>query len=134
MYYQGEGLPRNLAEAAKWFRAAARGLASAQFNLSLMYGTGEGTAKDPAAAAKWCRKAAEQGHAAAQCNLGAMYSAGEGVTRDYVEAYKWYALAAQGGVAVAEDECRDLALEMSAVQLVEALRRCREFQPVKTGP
>ncbi|MCL4181502.1 MAG: sel1 repeat family protein, partial [Verrucomicrobia bacterium] len=114
--------------------AAGQGLAAAQHNLGVMFAEGDGVPRDRAEAVKWFRRAAEQGHAAAQCNLGAMYYAGEGVPRDCVEACEWYALAVQGGVVVAEDGCRDLALEMSAGQMVEALRRCREFQPVKPGP
>jgi TPR repeat protein len=56
------------------------------------------------------------------------------VPQDYVEAYKWFTIAARQGLAVAEENLRKVALEMSGSQLVEALRRCREFQPVKTGP
>ena len=42
-YRNGEGVPKNDAEAVKWFRlAAAQGDAWAQFNLGLMYGNGRG--------------------------------------------------------------------------------------------
>jgi len=51
-------------------------LATAQFNLGLMYGS---VPQDDVEAAKWYRLAAEQGYAPAQANLGVMYRNGEGV-------------------------------------------------------
>ena len=58
-YDKGEGVPRDLVEAAKWYRkAAVQGLARAQDNLGLCYDLGEGVAQDHAEAAKWFRKAA----------------------------------------------------------------------------
>ncbi|MCL4178629.1 MAG: hypothetical protein KJ072_12910 [Verrucomicrobia bacterium] len=60
------------------------------------------------------------------------YAKGEGVPQDYVEAYKWLTIAARGGLAKAEQYQRTVALEMSAAQIAEALRRSREFQLKKT--
>src|SRR6187402_98971 len=74
MYYKGKGVPRDYAEAAKWYRKAAeQGLAEAQHGLSVMYRYGEGVPRNDAAAGEWCRKAAEQGYAGAQFNLGLSY-------------------------------------------------------------
>ena len=43
MYAEGRGVPRDDAEAARWYRCAAdQGEAAAQFNLGLMYAKGEG--------------------------------------------------------------------------------------------
>src|SRR5512137_2931812 len=71
IYAKGEGVPKDAAEAVKWFRKAAeQELASAQYNLGLMYAKGEGVPKDAAEAVKWFRGAAEQGLASAQYNLG----------------------------------------------------------------
>ena len=46
MYYNGEGVPKDSAEAVKWYRKAAdQGYADAQFNLGLNYANGEGVPK-----------------------------------------------------------------------------------------
>ena len=87
-YASGDGVPKDDAEAFKWYRKAAeQGYAFAQFNLGLMYANGEGVPQDYAEAFKWYRKAAEQGDAIAQTNLGFMYLLGEGVPEDNVAAY-----------------------------------------------
>lgn len=49
------------AEAAKWFgRAAEQGIASAQFNLGILYKRGEGVAQNDKQAFFWFQSAAEQ--------------------------------------------------------------------------
>lgn len=95
-----EGVDKDPAEARTWFeRAAAQGLADAQFNLALIYANGDGVPADPRQAAHWCRLAAEQGFAAAQDRLGVMYIKGEGVPRDEAEALAWFELSAAAGDA-----------------------------------
>jgi len=99
----GRGVPKDTAEAVKWYRLAAKqGYGTAQGNLGLMYDKGQGVPKDDAEAVKWYRLAAEQGHAAAQLNLGVMYDKGQGVPKDAAEAVKWYRLAAKQGDAGAQ--------------------------------
>ena len=57
-----EGITPLAAEAAEWFRKAAKqGHAKAQFSLGQAYSGGYGVAKDEAMAVKWYRKAAAQG-------------------------------------------------------------------------
>src|SRR5262245_17275320 len=74
LYFQGQGVAHDDAEAARWLlKAADQGLASAQYELSVAYMTGHGVAKDDSEAARWTRKAAEQGYAPAQHNLGSQY-------------------------------------------------------------
>ena len=74
MYYNGEGVPQDFAEAAAWYRKAAeQGDAGAQTTLGEMYLRGEGVPQDDVEAVAWYRKAAEQGHAEAQTNLGTWY-------------------------------------------------------------
>jgi TPR repeat protein len=103
MYYLGNGIPKDEAEAARWFRRAAeQGLALAQANLGIMYQQGKGVAKDDAEAARWLRKAAEQGNADAQARLGFMYLDGEGVPKDEAEAARWIRKAAEQGIAAAQ--------------------------------
>jgi hypothetical protein len=57
----------------EWRPLAAKGHASAQYNLGFMYEEGRGVPLDRIEAAKWYRKAAEQGHANAQRSLGMKY-------------------------------------------------------------
>ncbi len=111
MYANGEGVPKNDAEAVKWFRKAAeQGDPNAQDALGLMYANGEGVPKNDVEAAKWLRKAAEQGDPEAQYNLGAMYANGRGVPKNDVEAYAWFSIAAAQGVTSAA-EVRDITAE-----------------------
>ncbi len=61
-----QGVAQDHAEAARLFRLAAdQGVASAQFNLDIMFADGRGVAQDHAEAARWYRLAADQGHASA---------------------------------------------------------------------
>ena len=76
---------------------AEKGVASAQFNLEVMYRDGKGVAKDEVEAVKWYRKAADPGFAQAQFNLGNMYWFGNGVVKDELEAYKWFLLSGAQG-------------------------------------
>ena len=72
-YANGKGRPRDLTEAAKWFRLAAeQGHNEAQYRLGSMYAEGEGVLGDNAEAAKWYRLAADQGHAKASVALRRM--------------------------------------------------------------
>ena len=85
-----------------YLHLAEQGVASAQFNLGLMYYKGLGVKQDNVEAVKWFRKAAKQGEASAQFSLGAMYYKGQGVKQDDVEAVKWYRKAAKQGEASAQ--------------------------------
>ncbi len=67
MCAKGWGVPKDEAEAVKWYRKAAeQGHANAQYNLGSKYADGVGVAEDDAEAVGWYRKAAEQGYAKAQ--------------------------------------------------------------------
>lgn len=60
-YANGEGVPQDGAEAAKWYRKAAdQGNARAQNNLGLMYAKGQGVPQDGAEAHKWFNLAASK--------------------------------------------------------------------------
>jgi uncharacterized protein len=66
-YYRGEGVPKDYAEAALWYRQAAdQGNAEAQYCIAEAYATGKGVPQDFEHAAVWYRKAAKQGHGRAQ--------------------------------------------------------------------
>ena len=125
----GDGVARDDAEAAKWYRKAAeQGNADAQRSLGFAYKYSEGVTKNYVEAAKWYRKAAEQEDALAQCWLADLYEGGQGVPQDYVEAYKWYNLATAlryDGKAV--DKRDSLAKQMTSEQVAEGQRRTSEF-------
>ena len=132
MYLQGQGVPQDNAEGAKWYRLAAnRGYALAQYNLGVMYAKGSGVPQDDAEAMKWFRLAANQANASAQYNLGVKYSNGQGVPQDFVRAHMWYNLAAAQGNKDAVKNRDRTASRMTQAQIAEAQKLAREWKPVK---
>jgi uncharacterized protein len=86
----GQGVPRNDAEAIRWYRkAAGQDHALAQFRLGDLYSNAEGSPRGDIEAAKWYRLAADQGLGGAQFSLGMMYAEGRGVPQDRVLAHMW---------------------------------------------
>lgn len=118
MYANGDGVPKNLKEALKWYQLAAeQGNAKAQTTLGSMYHLGTFiedpklpptpprfnlVPQDYKEAARWYRLAAEQGYLPAELNLAAMYNAGQGVSQNDKESLKWYRLAAEQGDVTAQ--------------------------------
>jgi TPR repeat protein len=78
-------------------KAAARGTATAEFDLGARYYFGSGVAKDYAAALHWFQLAAAQGNSWGQTGVGGIYFFGHGVPADYATALHWYQLAAAQG-------------------------------------
>ncbi|MFA7237564.1 MAG: trypsin-like peptidase domain-containing protein [Phycisphaeraceae bacterium] len=123
-YENGEGIGKDPAEAAKWYKlAGAQGNAEAQYRLGLIHAGAagvhrdtsgrllfktkfvfgqEGVADNVAEAIKWFRLAAQQGHAAAEFEFGSMYQFGIGADENPTEAVKWYRLASDQGDAAAQ--------------------------------
>ena len=63
MYYEGDGVPQNYAEARKWYKKAAeQGNADAQYNLGRMYSGGKGGRLDGQIAKEWYGKACDNGN------------------------------------------------------------------------
>ena len=90
-YEYGEGVAKDLAKAAEWYRKSAeQGNATAQYTLAIFYKNGYGVTQNKAEAAKWYKKAAEQGDANAQNSLGYCYDHGEGVEKNSAKAVEWY--------------------------------------------
>jgi TPR repeat protein len=59
MYYEGQGVPQDYAEAAKWYRLAAdRGYPEAQYNLGVFSASGEAWEADNVSAYMWFSLAA----------------------------------------------------------------------------
>jgi TPR repeat protein len=141
MYAYGLFVPKNDAEAIKWFQKAAdQGIPEAQLNLGLLYYNGQGVPQDYAEVVKWFRKAADQGYATAQNNLGALYYNGQGVPQDYILAHMWFSLSVPRYPA-SEKENRNnavrnrdiVASKMTPAQIAEAQRLAREWKPEKGG-
>ncbi|MCH8196993.1 MAG: sel1 repeat family protein [Proteobacteria bacterium] len=129
MYFHGNGVPQDYAEAEKWFRKAARqGLAQAQNYLGNMHERGRGVPQDYAEALKWYRKAAEQGDGLAQTYLGNIYVNGFGVARDLVLAFMWMSLAANNGGKNGAKFRDLLAKFMTAPQLAKSKKMVLEWQ------
>ena len=100
-YAYGEGVPKDLVQAASWYRRAAEagdGLGMA--NLGDMYENGKGVPKDLGQAAFWYRKAADAGVGRVMTYLGDMYENGAGVSKDLGQAVSWYRKAADAGDAL----------------------------------
>ncbi|MEO5762996.1 MAG: tetratricopeptide repeat protein [Vicinamibacteria bacterium] len=94
LYYDGQVVPLNDAQAAYWFeKAGEQGHAEALFYRGEMYYQGRGGPRDFEKAASWYREAAARGSAIAQADLATMSYDGQGVSKDLVEAYKWITLA-----------------------------------------
>jgi TPR repeat protein len=69
MYSDGQGVPKDDAEAVRWYRLAAdQGYANAQYNLGFMYKNGTGVLKDLTTAYMWWNIASENGHEGTQIN------------------------------------------------------------------
>lgn len=109
LYEDGNGVPQNYAQAAKWYlRAAEQGEAGAQDLLAGLYCRGQGVAQSFAEAAKWYRLAAEQGKGNAQAMLGLMHYEGLGAPKSYAAALKWFRLAVEQGNAKGQAGLADL--------------------------
>jgi YVTN family beta-propeller protein len=100
LYAEGQGVPKDDAEALRWFRKAAdQGNRGAQCFLGNWYAIGQGVPQDYAEALRWLLRSAEQGYSSAQFILGDMYDRGRGVPQDQVEAARWFRKAAEQGDA-----------------------------------
>lgn len=99
-YEYGEGVPKNLETAARWYaRAAAEGDARAQARLGSMYEQAEGVSEDWTKAAQWWTRSAGQGNAEGMYQLGRAYAFGIGVLQNRSMAEKWFEEAAGKGDA-----------------------------------
>ena len=117
-YRQGRGgVPRDAAEAARWFAVAAEnGAPEAQYNLGLMHYRGEGAPRDLHEALRWMRRAAANGHLPAQRAVGQLYLTGlDTMGQDLQEARTWLAAAASRG----DRESQRLLAELDRARAAE---------------
>jgi TPR repeat protein len=125
MAENGFGMPKDLSQAATWYRKAAeQGNTDAQFNLGAMYEHGVGMPVNYAQAARWYRPAAESGDIDALSNLGVLYATGRGVPQDKVLALALYnvsvAFDSNKGSTAARNR-QGLANQMSLEQVNQAM-------------
>jgi hypothetical protein len=137
VYYLGRDVPRDEAEAQKWFRRATElGDPDAPAHLGRLYFEGRGVPQDFVEAAKWYRVAADRNNPRAQFNLGIMYWNGKGIPQDKVQAHLWFNLAAArfsesdpSGRASAANNRDLVARDMSREEIAEAQKLAREWKP-----
>ncbi|MEO5338823.1 MAG: hypothetical protein H7841_18365, partial [Magnetospirillum sp. WYHS-4] len=116
--------------AAHWFeKAAAQGLAEAQYEMGERYAWGDGKPKDAAKAIEWYRKAADQGMVRAFEAIGFVYSRStdDRFPRDPKESLQWKFKAADVGSPFAQFSVAQALLEGKLVErdLVEGLKEDR---------
>ncbi len=129
LYFTGQGVGRDLAEAFRWTKAAAeQGHVAAQFNLGSLYYSGDGTDVDRDRAVEMFGLAARAGHANAALLLANMFNDGDHVNKDAVQAHAWASMAVLNenleGVALREA----IQSRMSPEQLSQARRLFARWQ------
>lgn len=98
-HVEGRGTRQDLAQAARWFEAAAtRGFAPAQFRLGNLYEKGLGVPRDMAKAMDWYEHAAAGGNTSAMHNLALLLAMGVDGRSDTASAAGWFTSAAERGV------------------------------------
>ena len=134
LYEHGRGVPKDYAEALRWYRLAAeQGDPFAQFDLGSHYSEGIGVPKDEKEALRWWQSAAAQGFPPAQHSLGKVLARGEqGVLPDKVQAYVWFALSAAQGNEEARQERDALAKQLTPAQVTKAKQLIKQWKPVNT--
>ena len=135
IYAQGDGVPKDDAQARKWLKLAAEhGNPEAEYEMGMALREGRDVIQDYDAALKWFIRAAETGNARAQFELGHMYRVGMGVPIDNVKAYMWFNLAASNGNADA-DRARITVLPLlSRADIMEAQREAHRWSDARAKP
>ena len=140
MHEKGEGVSRDLKQAAFWHeRAALGGNIRAMHNLATLLASGKNGKPDYAAALRWYGEAAEAGFRDSQFNLGILLARGIGAKPDRSKAFQWFSLAAAQGDAEAAQKRDEMAGRLSASELKAAkaaldLWRPRALDPVANKP
>ena len=130
LYSNGQGVPKDDAQARQWYeKAAVQGHVDAQVNLGMLLDYGRGGPQDFKMAVRWYLRSANQGNELAQRKLGLLYERGDGVQQDFVQAYMWYKLGAASGVKAGVVLRDALAIRMTSDQLLEAQKLAREWRP-----
>ncbi len=134
LYEHGKKVPRNYAQAARWYyQAAVQGNGAALFRLGHLFEFGNGVEQSARQAARWYRRAAEHGHRKAFHQLATRYHEGRGLPQDRVLAHTWYSLAVDEGDESAENLRKWLAREMTAPEIAEAEERAEAWRKKFAG-
>ena len=153
LYFTGQGVEQDAAEAFRWTKAAAlQGHVAAQFNLGSLYYAGDGVEADTDKAVEMFEGAARAGHANAALILANMYADGEltsdeepslyaqlsnyistlfsdeRASNDLVLAHVWANVAIANENSEADALLVDLEGRMSAEQLSQARRQFAQWQ------
>ncbi len=100
MYYEGNGVTKDFAQARYWFmKAVDNGDISSMRPIGLMYRDGEGVPQDYVQARNWFQRGADKGNPFAMNSLAMLYDGGKGVAQDDAKAAYWFRKAADGGSA-----------------------------------
>ncbi|HEY2572779.1 MAG TPA: tetratricopeptide repeat protein [Verrucomicrobiaceae bacterium] len=92
----GEGLDKNVDEAAKWLdKAAAQEHPGAMNAMGTLTQEGMGLPKDEKKAIEWFEKSAKSGFPLAEMNLSEAYESGKGVEKNETKAAEWLEKAAK---------------------------------------
>lgn len=103
MYYFGNGIPKDFAEAAKWYRKGAeQGDGWAAYRLGDCYAYSQGVERDYVQSIKWLNVAISKGVIEAKVSLASRYANGSGITQDTTEALRLMRQAASQGLATAQ--------------------------------
>ena len=98
LYFNGEGIPKDVDEAVKWLtKSGEQGIKQAQVHLNLLYHRGTEVPQNYEKAAYWAEKAAKQGHTESQYILAVYYDAGDGVKQSDDSSTYWFRKAANQG-------------------------------------
>ena len=98
LYENGDGVPKNMAQAAQWYEKGAHmGEAASEAALGLLYEQGNQLPDDWVTAAQWYQKSAAQNNASGQFRLGRAFEYGVGVPLNLDMAASWYDKAAAQG-------------------------------------
>jgi len=91
-YFEGEGVPQDYTEAAKWLRMAAeQGNSTAQISMGIICLSGDcGVLKNEQEAARWFELSAKQGNDLGRYYLGVIYLTGIGVSKDERKGFSYW--------------------------------------------
>ena len=128
-YEYGICVTRSDSTAIHWYsRAAAQGVAEAQYRLGVMYDNGWGSDVNAKLALKYYQMAAEQNYALAQHDLALMYHNAKGVKKNNIIAYQWIYIAVSQGNEIMRDQMRRISEEMSEQEIATARKLALSWQ------
>jgi hypothetical protein len=102
-FEDGKGVPKDLGEAAKYYKMSAdEGNAAAQYSYGVCLENGKGVLQNLTEAAEYYKMAADQGHDIGQYCFGLCLENGKGVSQNLSEAAKYYKMSMDQGFREAE--------------------------------